>query len=94
MRQIELFPLSDQEEESLTNKYFALRKMLEQISEAYNCYAETAPATRYTQYADHILFDESDVPVFTVVKEFWPAMWSKYMEEAHPTMWDAIVERD
>jgi hypothetical protein len=92
MRQIELFPLSEYDKDSLTNKYFALHKMLEQVSEAYNRYTETAGGN--AQYADHVLFDDSDAPMFTVVKEFWPEMCTDYMEQAHPTMWDAIVERD
>jgi hypothetical protein len=89
MRQIELFPLSEYDKDSLTNKYFALRKMLEQVSEAYNRYTETAGGN--CQYADHVQFDGDK---FTIVHEFWPDMCADYMEQAHPTMWDAIVERD
>ena len=89
MQQIEMFSLSSLEAGIKTQQVFALDVMLEQVGEAYNRYTETAGGNR--QYADHVQFDGDK---FTIVHEFWPEMCADYMEQAHPTMWDAIVERD
>jgi hypothetical protein len=89
MKQIELFQSSRLEIGVEAQGIFALRQMLEEVREAYNRYTETAGGNR--QYADHITFDGE---TFTIVHEFWPEMASEYMDQSHPTMWDAIVERD
>jgi hypothetical protein len=89
MKQIELFQSSTLEIGVEAQGIFALRQMLEEVREAYNRYTEAVGGNR--QYADHITFDGE---TFTIVHEFWPDMVSEYMDQSHPTMWNAVVERD
>ena len=91
MHQLEMFQMSSIETGIKKQESFARAVMLEQVGEAYARYIETVGGNR--MYADHILFAEGDSPTFTVVPEFWPEMVTDYMDQAHPTMWNAIVER-
>ena len=91
MQQIEMFEMGSLELKVKAQQSFAKAVMLEQVGEAYARYIETVGGNR--MYADHILFADGDSPTFTIVPEFWPEMATDYMDQAHPTMWNAIVER-
>lgn len=90
MQQLELFPLNLIEQEARNIERGALRDLIWAVNHAHGEYV--AKMTN-RMYADHVIFTDGDTPTFTIVPEFWPDMASAYMDEAHPTMYDQIVEK-
>ena len=88
MQQLELFPLNLIEQAARQAQAMAHQEMLWKVNDAH---AEFVKDTS-RMYADHVIFTDGDTPTFTIVTEFWPDMASAYMNEAHPTMYDRIVE--
>ena len=88
MTQLELFPLNLLEQAARQAQAMAHQEMLWKVNDVY---AEFVKDTS-RMYADHVIFTDGDTPTFTIVPEFWPDMASAYMNEAHPTMYDRIVE--
>lgn len=86
MKQLELFPFDTVVRKVQTN---AFSVMLGKINDAYSEYVTHIPSR---MYADHVIFTDGDTPTFTIVPEFWPDLSSRYMDEAHPTMYDRISE--
>lgn len=89
MQQLELFPLNLIEQEARNIERTAIRDLLWAINDAHG---EYVIKMSNRMYADHVIFDDSETITFTIVPEFWPDMASEYMMEAHPTMYDRIVE--
>ena len=89
MHQLELFTLSPLEQEARNIERAAIRDLLWAINDAHG---EYVVKMTNRMYADHVIFTDGDTPTFTVIPEFWPDMGSPYMTEAHPTMYDRIVE--
>ena len=91
MQQLELFPLNLIEQAARKARDKAHQEMLCKVNDAHAEYV-TANKDTNRMYADHVIFTDSDMPTFTIVTEFWPDLACRYMDEAHPGMYERISD--
>lgn len=86
MQQLELFPLNLIEQAARKARDKAHQEMLCKVNDAHAEYVKDTGQ----MYADHVIFTDGDTPTFTIVTECWPDMACKYMDEAHPDIYERI----